>query len=329
MKFDYAYGAFLGMLVGDAAGATLEFHRGVITKEYVESAMKMPGGGALHIGPGQITDDGELALSLAKALAGCKASHGLPLEEIASNYVKWYLSRPFDIGNTCRRAFSVMDQKLHKIHLQNAMMQKSIVHNLPMEANGSLMRIVPMAIWSTGQPMTVVAHNAKMDALLSHPNQICQDCNALYCIAISELIKNQGRADSALAEVDSYITNFQVHPTVVEWYHASNVITDINCTVNIGHVKYGFMLAFHFLRKGSAYEEAIRETLMMGGDTDTNAAIVGGMIGALHGASHIPEYMKDPVVAFDCTKEYKTGYVRDRDYSAAASRELVESLLQL
>lgn len=35
----------------------------------------------------------------------------------------------------------------------------------------------------------------------------------------------------------------------------------------------------------------------MGGDTDTNAAIVGGMIGALHGASSIPEYMKMPVLA--------------------------------
>ena len=36
--------------------------------------------------------------------------------------------------------------------------------------------------------------------------------------------------------------------------------------------------------------------LLMGGDTDTNAAIVGGLIGALHGADSIPDSMKTPVL---------------------------------
>jgi ADP-ribosyl-[dinitrogen reductase] hydrolase len=58
------------------------------------------------------------------------------------------------------------------------------------------------------------------------------------------------------------------------------------------------MLAFHFLRRATPYEEAIKATLMKGGDTDTNAAIVGGMMGALHGASAIPERMKQPVLTY-------------------------------
>lgn len=53
------------------------------------------------------------------------------------------------------------------------------------------------------------------------------------------------------------------------------------------------------LRLQSSYEEAISDILLKGGDTDTNAAIVGGLIGALHGASAIPEYMKAPVLARD------------------------------
>ncbi len=53
------------------------------------------------------------------------------------------------------------------------------------------------------------------------------------------------------------------------------------------------------LRLQSSFEEAISNVLSMGGDTDTNAAIVGGIIGALHGASGIPQYMKEPVLARD------------------------------
>ncbi len=53
------------------------------------------------------------------------------------------------------------------------------------------------------------------------------------------------------------------------------------------------------LRLQSSYEEAISNVLSMGGDTDTNAAIVGGLVGALHGHFGIPRYMKEPMLARD------------------------------
>ena len=53
------------------------------------------------------------------------------------------------------------------------------------------------------------------------------------------------------------------------------------------------------LRLQSSYEEAISNVLSMGGDTDTNAAIVGGLVGALHGQFGIPRYMKEPMLARD------------------------------
>ena len=56
-------------------------------------------------------------------------------------------------------------------------------------------------------------------------------------------------------------------------------------------------VACRHLRLQSSYTEAISGTVLMGGDTDTNAAIVGGMIGALHGAGGIPDSMKMPVLA--------------------------------
>ena len=59
--------------------------------------MKMPGGGMLRVGPGQVTDDSEMALSLANALVGHEASQ---LQGAAAEmYVKWFNSKPFDVGN--------------------------------------------------------------------------------------------------------------------------------------------------------------------------------------------------------------------------------------
>ncbi|CAI5498198.1 unnamed protein product [Closterium sp. Naga37s-1] len=66
-------------------------------------------------------------------------------------------------------------------------------------------------------------------------------------------------------------------------------VLQVECTQFIGWVKWGFLLAFYHLLRRSSYEEAIEDTLMRGGDTDTNAAIVGGMVGALHGVEGMEE----------------------------------------
>jgi ADP-ribosylglycohydrolase len=134
--------------------------------------------------------------------------------------------------------------------------------------------------------------------------------------ALPELAR---RASGAIQQV-------QAHPgistKVKSWLDDSikplNELAD--CRVNAGHVKHAFTLAFHFLRKKATYEDAVRETLKLGGDTDTNACIVGGMMGALHGLSAIPTYMIDPVMKFDPTthdaKKNLMGYRRPAAYRA-------------
>ena len=52
---------------------------------------------------------------------------------------------------------------------------------------------------------------------------------------------------------------------------------------------------------GSNYESAIAETLKGGGDTDTNACIVGGLIGAAVGVGKIPQKMRDAVLNCDAS----------------------------
>ncbi|KAG2833889.1 hypothetical protein PC112_g6306 [Phytophthora cactorum] len=168
-NWDRAYGAFLGLLCGDAAGAMLEFSPGVITEPDASRAMSMPGGGVFGVGKGQITDDSELALSLARGLLGHRPSEGFPLESVARQYATWCNSKPFDIGNTCATAFGVKPKS--DGNYAAAMTQTAAASCSATEANGSLMRIAPLAIWSVGQSEEIIAALARIEATLSHPNQ--------------------------------------------------------------------------------------------------------------------------------------------------------------
>jgi ADP-ribosylglycohydrolase len=80
---DAARGTVVGALIGDAVGAKLEFLGRVPTAIEIEEALQMPGGGVCELAPGQVTDDGELTLSLADALI---EAGGFDIEVIARHY---------------------------------------------------------------------------------------------------------------------------------------------------------------------------------------------------------------------------------------------------
>lgn len=95
---DRALGCILGAFVGDASGANLEFVRN-ITEAKVKNGMEMKGGGPLEIGPGQITDDSELAMCLLHGLAAGNGKFNPDL--ICYYYGKWINSPPFGKKNFC------------------------------------------------------------------------------------------------------------------------------------------------------------------------------------------------------------------------------------
>ncbi|MCO5569301.1 hypothetical protein L7F22_023013 [Adiantum nelumboides] len=346
----HALGALLGLFVGDAAGATLEFCRGRITPEIARQAMHMPGGGVLCVGPGQITDDSELAIALCHALSHRDPSLGVPTDAIARSYKCWLESNPFDVGGTCHAAFSlsssscppssdrgsscnsVSDFKMLEDEngVARVMRAAAAQYSRSSEANGALMRIVPMAIWLAGKPSELVARAAKEDALLSHPNPVCQECNAVYSLTIAHLLTNSADRNGALHIAEHYARN-HMHTKAKDWLLKESIdVSHLACTSMVGHVRYAFTLAFYFLRQAASFEDAISLTLQKGGDTDTNAAIVGGLLGAFHGAENIPAFMKDPVLLFDCTscdQQPRTGHARPFAYSTRQTEELLDGLL--
>lgn len=324
VHWDRALGSLMGALCGDAAGATLEFFRGTIQPSDVDRAVTMPGGGVFSLGCGQITDDSELALSLARGLAGHSPRDGFPLEAVAQQYALWNESKPFDIGITCSNAFSVLPDanKQYGAHMVAAAAQYSMVS----EANGALMRLTPLALWLAGEAEDTIASLARTEATLSHPSPVCQDANVVYCLLIDHLVRFPNDVEGALTRAERFVRE-HVHTRVREWFLEESLdISKLVCTHQIGHVRWGFVLAVHFLRAKTPYESAIKQTLLKGGDTDTNAAIVGGIIGALHGVNAIPMYMHAPVLAFDCTST-ATRRPRPERYRAAHAEDLARQLV--
>jgi ADP-ribosylglycohydrolase len=295
--FDSALGCLLGALVGDAAGATLEFiHRTPSTAE-VTRAMTMPGGGIIGVAPGQITDDGELTLCLAHALS---KSRSFDIEQIAGKYGDWVESKPFDIGMTTRDSLGcfldpegkeLCDREGYAAGMAQA------AHQLCMnsKANGSLMRATPLGIWGHRLKVNDLALIAHEDSRLSHPNKTCCGAVACYTIAIAHLINHSGDCRQAFSKAREW-AEANENAEVCQWLEDAENNVDVPYQSKIGFVKIAFTHAFRHLYLGSKYVEAIRETLAGGGDTDTNACIVGGLIGAAWGARAIPDAMKQPVL---------------------------------
>ncbi len=89
---------------------------------------------------------------------------------------------------------------------------------------------------------------------------------------------------------------------VREWIDLAEINDAVGYHPSAGFVKYGFVHAFRHLKNKSSYLDALFETLSGGGDTDTNACIVGGLVGAYQGEEGIAAPMKDALLRCDTEK---------------------------
>lgn len=314
-----AYGAIFGALAADAAGATLEFLRRNPTQTEVDEALQMVGGGVLRTAPGQITDDGELTLASLHALTGQQT---FLTDRVASAYVAWANSNPFDIGNTTANALLHTSTKAMK-GLGNIVLTAARTNNMQSKANGALMRATALAVWSTRVSLTEAIDAAKLDCQLTHPNLSCQYATAAYVVAIRHLVIQPSDRAGALQAAAQTLED-KAASEVKGWFEHALADGDEPCHPLAGFVKIAFTLAFKHLAKGSTYQTAITETLLGGGDTDTNACIVGGLVGALHGVASIPSVMTQALLTCDT----QVGRPRPEVYSTRELGRLVADLIQ-
>lgn len=295
-QHDAALGAILGALAGDAAGAVLEFIGHPPSPPEVDRALRFPGGGVHGVAPGQITDDGELTMALLHALAESKA---WSLDRVAAWYGRWLNSQPFDIGNATAAGFEpARDLAFGVSQGLGVRMQVAAQRASPgSKANGSLMRCTPLGVWGWALDDDALVAIARDDSSLSHPNPACGDAVAAYVLAIGHLVREPGDRDGAWSRAKAWAVRGACEE-VRAWMDAAERDEVTDYQRQIGFVKHGFTEAFRQLRRGASWETAVRETLLGGGDTDTNACIVGGMVGAAGGADAMPVLARGMVL--DC-----------------------------
>ncbi|KAJ6227254.1 leucine rich repeat family protein [Anaeramoeba flamelloides] len=286
--FNFALGSFLGAAIGDSIGSFLEFSSKP-TEKQAKYAMKMPGGGPHRISPGMVTDDTELAIGLAHGLIDMKGEFNL--DSVAYEYGKWVRSSPFDMGMTCSIAMEEAYNSTGPNSMITGRMKNSALRSMGSKANGSLMRTTPIAIYGYKLSVEEIASISQEESSLSHVNASCQDSVAAYNIAVSYLIANPTEEDRNLKAFNLAMKWVLENACeeVKEWIALAKNKEKVPYTPLIGFVKIAFVHSFRHLLLKTNYYDAIYETVLGGGDTDTNAAIVGGMLGAYWGIDNIPQ----------------------------------------
>ena len=337
---DAARGCLLGALIGDSAGSRLEFLGYQPSSVEVDLALTMPGCGVWRVAPGQVTDDGELTLALAQALVGAER---FPQADIARNYVRWYHSKPFDIGTTTATALDRLTPRESGLHAK--LLEQAAANNQPSKANGSLMRQSGLGIWAARLSVNQAVDAARLDTRFTHPNASCQWAGVAYVIAIRHLVlhpcESEQAYEAARSVLSEHLGALQGEDGVSdEMGHQGDQRAGMEEVLGwlqdaregrlpaghpqAGFVRIGFTFAFYHLLERTSYKEALRVTLAVGGDTDTNACIVGGLVGALHGYSALPVSMVQTLLQCDPGK----GRPRPHWLQANVALELADALVK-
>lgn len=262
-----AQGALLGQVAGDSLGSLVEFlSPSEIRRRYPDGVRELADGGTFDTLAGQPTDDSEMALLLARSLV----EHGtFNAEEVLERYRFWLASQPFDCGLTIAGA------------LKGSLNPRS-------QANGALMRVSPLGVFGVNYSLDQVAEWAMADAALTHPNLICQQVNALYAMAIATAIKRGLGPRDLYDQMIQWGLDLRVDPIVIDVMRRAECSPPSDFMDQMGWVLVAFQNALFQMLHAQNFESAVVDTVMRGGDTDTNAAIVGALLGAVYGRESIP-----------------------------------------
>ena len=268
---DRAQGCLLGQVAGDALGALVEFEtRDEIAARFPGGPRRLADGGPWNIIAGQCTDDSELALALARSLV---QERGFKVEAVFKAYRDWRQSDPFDIGQTTSAALA---RRFSPVATEQAGSQ----------ANGSLMRVSPLGIFAAGDP-AYAATLAAADSALTHAHPVCIAACASFAAAIAVGVAGGCRAEM-LDAAETHAGVGTGADVVRARLAAAATAAPREFQHQMGWVLTAYQNAFHRLAIGCTVEAGIVDTVACGGDTDTNGAIAGALLGAAEGQGAMP-----------------------------------------
>jgi len=291
-----ARGAFLGVAVGDALGATTEFMTPTEIRTQYGVHRRIIGGGWLHLKPGRVTDDTEMSLALARAILNNEEWN---LKAVADEFLAWMRGKPVDIGSTVRRG--IRDYLLKG--------QLATPPNQWDAGNGAVMRLVPVPLYTLGDE-ALMAEIALAQAHLTHNHPFSDAA----CLTVGRMVQ------AALLGADRFALHALARELVA--HYPTFRFNDYTGRAS-GYVVETMQTVFHFLFTTGSFEECLLGVVNQGGDADTTGAIAGMIAGALYGEQAIPApWLKrlDPAVRQEVVAA-SWGLIEKSSYFIAAERE--------
>lgn len=250
---DRAMGALMGAAIGDALGVTFEFQDAA---DIPPGRFAMIGGGPFDFAPGAASDDTDL---LHAVLRSYTDRSEFDATSAVDNMLVWLARNPPDVGMQTRYALSCWQDGSAPPNDEEA------------QGNGGLMRAAAHAL--SCDDSGLAAQFAASDTRLTHPSNAAANCSAFYAAAVWWAIRG-------LTGMDVLNRASDVGPTFKP-YRASK------CSAS-GHCLHSLRLALWAFTTAESFEVGMDAVIRAGGDTDTNAAIAGGLLGAKFGLNGIP-----------------------------------------
>jgi ADP-ribosyl-[dinitrogen reductase] hydrolase len=286
-------GGLYGLLIGDALGVPYEFHPPSALPPLAEIEMTPPSGFRRtypHVPVGTWSDDGAQALVLLVSLL---ENRKLDLDDFGRRLVAW-----------ADEGFMAVGKQVFDIGIQTSQAVARLRSGVPAaqasssderaNGNGSLMRVLPLALWHRGSDAELVA-DAHRQSLVTHGHVRSQVCCALYCLwARRTLEGNETAWETAVANLrDIYASD---SPERIE---LDTVIRpdDPPSGQGSGYV-VDCLNSARLVQQAGSYEQVVKAAVALGNDTDTTACVAGGIAGLRDGFEAIPlrwrEQLREP-----------------------------------
>ncbi|MBE8727386.1 ADP-ribosylglycohydrolase family protein [Flavobacterium sp. KB82] len=292
VKGDFAYrvkSGLFGLAVGDALGVPVEFESRAYLKENPVTEMLSFG---THNQPiGTWSDDSSLTFCLAESLCT-----GYDLNDIAKNFVKWYSAQlwtphgeVFDIGIATRNAIHNIG-KGEQPELCGGQEEKD-------NGNGSLMRILPLVFYLQNEKdIEVIYQKVKDVSSITHAHFRAVFSCFIYVVYGLEILKGIDKVEAyqnMQKRIGAFLMDKKFDAVEIKLFDRilKNDISkypEINIHSS-GYVLDSLQAGLWCFLNWNTFEGAVLKAVNLGEDTDTTAAITGGLAGIYYGFNAIPE----------------------------------------
>lgn len=283
----------LGHAVADALGVPVEFKtRGQLDGDPVQD---MLGFGTYPVPAGAWSDDTSMSVCALDVLADGECDY----DRIMVNFGRWYYGgeftptgETFDIGNTCR--FAIDNYSAYKKPYTECGMRDEASNG-----NGSLMRIHPFVLY-TEYAQNCGESSEVIDTVsaLTHAHRRSQIGCGIYAFILRELLGDPRKEAvfTAIAKAKKYYGAESEAKHYERLFAADFQSTDRDDIRSSGYVVDTLEAALWCLLNTDSYEECVLNAVNLGSDTDTVAAVAGGLAGAMYGIEAIPQKWLDTLI---------------------------------